>query len=282
MTETRETTGEFTGQDGSGIFFRHYVASPEQGRVVIAHGLGEHSGRYGHVAARMVECGCSVWALDHRGHGKSQGRRGHILSFDHYLADLAYMVKMVLEGRPEGVKLFLLGHSMGGLIALNFALNFPELIDGVIASSPALGVTVEVPAVKRLLGRVMSGLWPGLQMANGLDATKISHDPEVVRDYQDDPLVHDRVSARWFTEFMAAMERTNAMASGMAGPVLMQVAGDDHLANAGAARAFFNALEAKDKTLHLYEGLYHEIYNERTEDRERVLNDLVEWLTAHM
>ena len=167
---------------------------------------------------------------------------------------------------------------MGGLVALNFAQRFPELLNGVLVSSPALGTATKVPTAKRILGSVLSWLWPGLTMNNGPDATKISHDQGVVRAYVDDPLVHERVSARFYTEFVAAMEAVNLEAASIRNPILMQVAGDDHLVSAKAAEMFFNKLTAPDKTLHVYEGLYHEIYNEAADLRERVLNDLEDLL----
>ena len=119
-------------------------------------------------------------------------------------------------------------------------------------------------------------------MGNELDASKISHDPDVVKAYLDDPLVHDRVTARFFTEFMAAMDETNANASDIKVPILMQVAGDDHLTDAQSAKAFFERLDTPDKTLHFYDNLYHEVYNETAAEKEMVLDDLEKWLTAHV
>jgi alpha-beta hydrolase superfamily lysophospholipase len=278
MVEHSEETGNFSGHDGLELFFRHYPADDERTRLVIAHGLGEHSGRYGNVVNRLLPNDISIWALDHRGHGKSGGKRGHILKFDQYISDLRLLVEMAAKELPENRKLFLLGHSMGGLIALYFALRHPDLIDGVIASSPALGMVVEVPAVKSLLGKVMSSIWPGLALSNELDATKISRDEDVVRAYQDDPLVHDKVSARWFTEILAAMEFVNQRAARMKIPTLLQVAADDHLVSAQSSQRFFEKLTVDDKTLHVYEGLYHEIYNEVQDQREKVLADLQKWL----
>lgn len=282
MTEYHEKTDTFASHDGVNIFYRQFQAADERARLVIAHGLGEHSGRYGNVVNRLLPVDYSLWIPDHRGHGQSGGKKGHVLNFEQYLLDLRLMVEMAKEGLPEGRKIFLLGHSMGGLIALCFALQNPELIDGVIASSPALGMVIEVPAVKNALGQVMSFLWPGLQLGNELDATKISRDESVVKAYQNDALVHDRVSARWFTEMLSTMEEVNRQASRMQIPVLMQVAGDDHLVNAQSSKQFFEKLTVADKTLHMYDGLYHEIYNELEGDRQKVLGDLESWLDSHL
>jgi alpha-beta hydrolase superfamily lysophospholipase len=141
------------------------------------------------------------------------------------------------------------------LIALHYVQRFPKMIDGVLASSPALGMVIEVPAGKKILGSIMSYIWPCLTLGNELDAAKISHDPNVVRTYINDPLVHDRISPRFFTELMAAMETVNQQVSSIRIPMLMQVAGDDHLVSARAAGQFFEKLAVPDKTLHVYKGL---------------------------
>jgi alpha-beta hydrolase superfamily lysophospholipase len=278
MSDLNEKTGTFAGSDGVKIFYRHYAAESERARLVIAHGLGEHSGRYGNVIERMLPKGISVWLPDHRGHGQSEGKRGHVLNFMQYLTDLHSMLELAREGMAGDRKCFLLGHSMGGLIAIHYAQRFPELIDGVMASSPALGMVIEVPAAKKILGSFMSYLWPSLTMGNELDAGKISHDPDVVSAYENDPLVHDRVSTRFFTELMAAMETVNQQVSSLQVPILMQVAGDDHLVNGRTAGQFFEKLAVQDKALHVYDGLYHEIFNEMEAQREKVLIDLVDWL----
>jgi alpha-beta hydrolase superfamily lysophospholipase len=278
MNTLPEKTGTFAGSDGVDIFYRHYQAEHERARLVIAHGLGEHSGRYGNIIERMLPMGISVWAADHRGHGQSGGKRGHVLNYMQYLTDLRLMIEQAGKDLTGDGKCFLMGHSMGGLITIYFGQRFPELVDGIVASSPLLGMIIEVPAAKKILGSFMSFFWPGLTMGNELDAGKISHDPDVVIAYENDPLVHDRVSSRFFTELMAAMETVNRQASSLRVPILMQVAGDDHLVNARTSEQFFKNLAVPDKTLHVYEGLYHEIYNELEGQREKVLKDLEDWL----
>jgi len=282
MTALPEKTGTLTSADGVKIFYRHYPAESDCARMVIAHGLGEHSGRYGNVVERMLPKGISVWVPDHRGHGQSEGKRGHVLNFFQYLSDLRISVELAGGDRPEGMKCFLLGHSMGGLIALYFAQQFPGLIDGVIASSPALGMVIEIPGAKKMLGSFMSYIWPEMTMGNELDTSKVSHDLKIVRAYETDPLVHDRVSARFFTEFLAAMETVQAQASSLKEPTLLQVAGDDHLVDARSSVQFFEKLDLEDKTLYVYDGGYHEIYNENDDLRRQVLKDLEDWLENHL
>ena len=282
IMEFSENRGSFTSQDGLKIFYRNYQANNTRAGVVIAHGLGEHSGRYSNIIGTSLLRGISIWALDHRGHGQSDGPRGHVLAFEEYLNDLSTIVQLAERELPAGMKCFLLGHSMGGLIALNFALRFPEMIDGVIVSSPTLGIAVKVPAFKGFFGKVMSSIWPSLLLRNEIDVSKISHDEEVVRAYVEDPLVHDRVSTRWFTEFLSAMEEANQSASKLAVPTLIQAAGEDYLANTNDSKLFFEKMTLNDRTLHVYDGLYHEIYNEREGQRAKVLHDLEVWMEAHI
>lgn len=282
MTTSNETSGTFVSENGLTIFFRQHRATPERARMVIAHGLGEHSGRYLHVIDQMINIGISVWALDHQGFGKSEGKRGHILSFEQYIHDLQKMIEIAKKGMPDKMKCFLLGHSMGGLMVLYFAEQFSNMIDAVIASSPGLHPAMKVPVIKGALGKMMSSVWPGLTFDNELDSSHLSHDKDVVRAYDADPLVHRRVSARWFTEYFSAMDQTQLHASKIDIPVLMQVAGDDRLVDAKTSRFFFESLTTEDKTLCFYDGLYHEIYNESGEHRKQVLTDLENWLDDHV
>ena len=282
MTELSETTGKLAGSDGIEIFYRQYRAESERARMLIAHGLGEHSGRYGNVIERLLPKGISVWVPDHRGHGQSGGRRGHVLNFVQYLTDLRQTVELAKKDMPAQMPCFLLGHSMGGLIALNFAQRYPDFIDGLVASSPCLGMVIDVPPVKKILGSVMSYVWPGMTMGSGLDAAKISRDRAVVSAYENDPLVHDRVSARFFTELIAAIESVNQQAATLNVPLLMQVAGEDYLVDAPSSELFFEKLTLDDKVLHVYDGMYHEIYNAPEDQKDRVLEDLEAWLEKRM
>ena len=282
MTALPENNGVLISNDGVKLFYRHYPAESEKARIVIAHGLGEHSGRYENVVEHMLSKGISAWIPDHRGHGQSEGKRGHVLNFDQYLSDLRLCVDLAGEDRPTGMKLFLLGHSMGGLIALKFAQESPDALDGIIASSPALGMAIEISRFKKTLASLMSYIWPGMTLSNELDAVDISHDPKVVAAYKSDPLVHDRVSARFFTEFLAAMETANNRAPRLKIPILLQVAGDDKLVNPRSATQFFKSLDLEDKTLHIYENGYHEIYNEVENLQAEVFKDMQNWVEKQL
>ena len=242
MPTLQEKTGSFKSHDGLKIFYREYRPAKERARLVIAHGLAEHSGRYGNVVEWLFPDDISIWVMDHRGHGQSDGPRGHISSFDDYLNDLKGMVEIAKAGIGEDTRFFLLGHSMGGLISLMFAFKYPDMIDGVIVSSPGLGLKVKVPGFKVFMGKLMSSIWPTLSLGNELDSSKISRDKEVVKKYDNDPLRHGKVTARWFTEFLKAIEEAHRLAPSMKVPILMQIAGDDQLVDAEASKAFYEKL----------------------------------------
>ena len=276
--EANEETAFLKTPDGPRIFYGAYRAEHEVSRVAIVHGIGEHSGRYRNVVNALLPIGMSVWALDLRGHGRSEGKRGHIMSFDEYISDVLSLVNVMRQSRKEEIKCFLLGHSMGGLIVVDFALRYPQLVDGLVVSSPSLGLAMKVPFVKKVLGNLMSSVFPSFTIGNGLAISMLSHDERAVWGYAEDPLVHDRVSARWFTEFLKAMERVNSGAKSLKTPVLMQLAQDDRLTDPVVSEAFFENLTVRDKTLRVYQGLYHEIYNEVEEKRKGPLEDLCSWL----
>jgi alpha-beta hydrolase superfamily lysophospholipase len=271
----------YTGEEQIRIFYRSATVEGERARLVIAHGLGEHSGRYERLMERLNRSGISVWAPDHRGFGRSGGKRGHVRGFDQYLKDLDRMVEIARRGLPEQKKLFLLGHSMGGLMALRYGQEKGDRIDGLIVSSPALAPARPIPAARAIPAKILSRLHPSLTINNEIDSRLLSHDTEVVQAYDNDPLVHRRVTPRWFTAFLGAMEEAKKGAPRMQTPLLLQVAGEDSLVAPEASRRFFESLSLRDKTLHVYEGLYHEIYNEAEEDRERVLTDLEQWISDH-
>jgi len=277
-----ETTGHFTADNGVSLFYRYRPAETERARLVLAHGLGEHSGRYGHVIDRLAEQGVSVWAIDHQGHGQSGGSRGHIDRFDQYLKDLKQMVAIAKKEKPDGMKCFLLGHSMGGLIVLRFAEIFKDVVDAVIASSPGLAPAMKIPVIKGGAAKLISNLWPTLTFDNELDPSYLSHDPAIVQAYINDPLVNRRISARWFTGFLSAMDATNSDVAAIHIPILMQVAGSDRIVNPETSKTFFDSLASKDKTLFVYDDLFHEIYNELPHQREKVLDDLTKWLEKHI
>jgi alpha-beta hydrolase superfamily lysophospholipase len=222
--------------------------------------------------------GASLWIHDHRGHGRSQGKRGHVNDFDDYLRDLKIMIDMASMDRTDELPRLLMGHSMGGLIALSFVRQHHQYVDGLIVSSPLLGVPKPPSPALKAIARILSVVWPTLTVDNQLDPALISHDSGQVRAYVRSDWVHSRISVRWFTRTMAEIAATTGSPEAIDTPILMQVAGDDQLVSAPAALAYFDALTVADKTLCHYDNLYHEIYNEKQPDRDKVLADLSRWV----
>ena len=275
-------TGVLKTDDHLDLFYQYLLSGAERGRLVIAHGLGEHSGRYQELMKELAELGLSCWAPDHRGHGRSGGRRGHVDTFDQYLTDLDQLMAVANQDRPAGQRLFLFGHSMGGLIAVRYVQKHPRAVDGLALSSPALGMVIKVSGLKLKMAEIMSKLWPALSLNNGVDSAYISHDAATVTAYRNDPLVHPKITARWTMEFLHAIQTANDQAAEVKVPCSMQIAGDDHLVSAPSSRTFFEHLAVSDKTLHYYEDYYHENFNETPDRREIALADLKAWLGARL
>lgn len=264
--------GYITTADNIKIFYRCILTDQPKASVFIVHGLGEHSGRYGNIINALKDY--NLFLFDLRGHGESGGKRGHVIRFDEYLDDIDALrneVKPLMRGKS-----FLLGHSMGGLIVLRYAIYRSEGLAGVAASGPLLGVNVKVPKIKDMLGRVVANVLPGLLMSNEIDTNMLSHDKAVVDAYNSDPLVHSKVSARWYVEMIKAMEDTNANAEKLTIPCLIMHGSSDALTNPRSSRMFFEHAGSKDKTYKLYEGYYHEIFNEV--EKQKPLSDLSEWI----
>lgn len=231
--------------------------------------------------ASLAAAGISTYRLDYRGHGRADGRRGHVNRFEEYLGDVRAFRDRVFEA-TDGLPRFLLGHSNGGLIALHFASRFPEGLDGVVLSSPFFGFGLEVPAIKAAAGKLLSRVLPTLALPTDLDPATVSHDDAVVRAYAEDPLGFKTATARWFTESVQAHADSPARAAALSLPILVQQAGDDRIASADAAHRVYEAIGSADKTWKLYEDLFHEIWFEAEPGRSRTHGDLVAWLEGQL
>ncbi len=250
-----------------------------RGGILVLHGFGEHSGRYETLGNYLAERGFLVVAPDHRGHGKSGGQRGHVLRFDQYLDDLDALVAHVRNVHSSVGKWYVLGHSLGGLIAIRYAMRNQADYEGLIVSNPLLGLSMKVPLLKEIVGRVMSRVWPTLSLGNEINPAHLARDPEVGRAYMADPLVHHRVSTRWFTEMVRALEDTHVRAvQTLQLPVLFLLSTADKLTDRAASERLFNRLTTRRKTLKVYDGWYHEIFNEA--DKLSVFAEIVNWIEA--
>ena len=267
----------FEGERGTEISYRTWKPVGEtKAVVVLTHGQGDHSGRYSHVAEHLTREGFAVWAADFRGHGKSGGKRGHVDNFRDYIADTGRVIGKAKEQNPR-VKTFLLGHSLGGLVVLDYAEKMVGNVSGVVATSPLLRLKMRVPPWKAAVGRTLSSLTPTLSMKTGLDPNLLSHDQEIVRNYINDPLVHGVASTRFYTELLRAQNETLRDASRLTLPCLVMLGTDDGIVDPTATQEFFKTIASSDKTLKTYEGFYHEVLNEP--EKESLLREISAWLS---
>ena len=245
-----------------------------QAALAIVHGFSDHSGRYMNIVNNLVPRGMALYSFDQRGHGRSPGLRGHIDTFSLFRDDLLTFTSLVTELEP-GIPLFLMGHSMGGLIVLDFGLNHPQSVSGIIASAPHLSDPPISPVIATV-GRLCSRIWPTFSMDAGLDTSGLSRNPQTVQAYEDDPLVHGQGSARLSTELSAMVAETNANADSFQPPLLIFHGTADQLTDPAASRRFYENVTSSNKRYIAYEGGYHEGHNDI--HYERVVIDIAQWI----
>jgi len=269
----------FQSRDGTQL---HEETWPATGKatasVVIIHGYGEHIGRYDETARALAAAGFNVRGLDLRGHGQSGGVRGFCNRFDEYLEDVDAIVD---RARGDGLPVFLLGHSFGALVAPHYALRHPTSVAGLVLTSPYWKLALAQPALKIWAGKVASMIAPKLALPSGLKGNDVCRDPAIAAKYDVDPLNNKNATARWFTESTAAQEELLARAPEWKLPTLLLVGEGDRIAAAPQARVVFERIGAKDKTLRMLAGQYHEVLNEPKPTRDQTVTEIVEWLRAH-
>jgi alpha-beta hydrolase superfamily lysophospholipase len=269
-----EREGRLASRDGTRLAWRAWPVSAPRAVLAVVHGLGEHSGRYVRLAEAMARHDCACCALDLRGMGRSDGRRGHVDRWQQWIDDFAVFYDLVVE-RSGGVEVVPLGHSFGGVVVASAVLAGAVRPDRFVLSNPAFRPAVVVPGWKLLLGRVSSGLVPTLTLGNEVDPALLSRDPVVASEYASDALVHDRISSRLFTEWVAASEDALRRASELAVPSLLIVSEDDRIIDRRGGLEF--ARRAGDRvTVASYPDRYHEPFNDL--DAEEVFADLAAWL----
>jgi len=272
----RSTT--FSAADGLRLHLQAWLPDAEPSTVLaVVHGYGDHGGRYRYLGEDMAARGHAVYVFDLRGHGHSAGRRGHVERFADYLADTRVFLETVAAAAP-GTPLFLVGHSLGGLIAAAYAETRPEGLRGLILSSPFLRLGAPPPASKVRAAKVFSRVLPAFNIGNTLRAAELSHEQVVVDAYVTDPLVHHVATSRWAAEVLAAQEAALDGASRIVLPLLLLFSDADPVTDPQATRSLFAAAGSADKTEHSYDGYYHELFNET--GRAAVFEDLAAWLTG--
>lgn len=271
----RRSQSKFGAPDGTRLFRRAWLPREARRVVVLVHGLAEHSGRYEHVAAWLATRECAVHAFDHRGHGRSEGPRGHVGAFSELLDDVEAFLEIVRREHP-GLPVALIGHSMGGLVTTALLCERKPDVACAVTSGVPLEVPEHVSPLRQRVARVLRRLAPRLRMAAGLEPDALSRDPEVVRRYVEDPLVFRRVTVSLATELLAAVTRTAGGAFQVQVPMLLLHGESDRLCPARGSRTFHGQLRGPGHRLRVYPQLRHEIFNEP--EQEQVLEDLFEWL----
>ena len=267
----------FTGVRDTRIYFQSWLPEGEPKAVLlIVHGLAEHSGRYMNVVNHFVPQGYAVHGFDHPGHGKSDGTRVYVERFEDYTDTL----KIYFDGIRPRKPVFLVGHSMGGLISAVYLLDHQRELTGAVLSGPAVKVPDTITGLNRLIGKMLSALMPTFGLL-GLEAEGICRDPAVVEAYISDPLVHrGKITARLAAEMLGAMQVIRAEASRITLPILIVQGSADRLVDPIGARMLYDSVSSAEKEIRIYEGFYHEVFNEP--ERDRVLRDVERWIEAHL
>ncbi|MGE5584562.1 MAG: lysophospholipase [Bacillota bacterium] len=278
-------TGFIEGTGGVRLFYQCWLPEGQQPRaaMVITHGGAEHSGRYQNVVDHFVPRGYAVCGLDNRGHGRSEGQRGHVGRYEHIVDDLALFCGFVRRRTPGEARLFLLGHSIGGLTALSYAIRHGNSgscpVDGIIVSGPCLALSMKVPPLKEALGRLVGGVFPMMTVDSGIPPDTLSRDPEVVTTYVSDPLRYPRITLRFYAELARQMAKTMAAAPFVQLPCLILQGGKDAIVSPYATRRFYSAMTCRDREMRVYPDSFHELFNDL--NRGEVLADVADWLARH-
>jgi alpha-beta hydrolase superfamily lysophospholipase len=273
--ETRQ--GTLTSADGTRLFWRAWEVEQPRATFAVVHGLGEHSGRYERFARAMAVRGLSVFAVDLRGMGQSEGRRGHLQRWADWIKDLETFVGMV-EEHPSAGEVIPLGHSFGGIVVLSAVIREALMSRRFVVSNPALRAAVRLPGWKLFLGRLSARMLPTLALSNEVDPASISREPAVVEAYRADPLVHDRITARLWSEWQAASEELRARAREIRTPFMLILSEADRLIDPEGARELARLATKSPPLVRSYPDRYHEPFNDL--GCEEVFDDLAAWAGA--
>jgi len=271
----------FIGEKEFKIYYQSWLPDQNVKAIIqIVHGFAEHSGRYMNIVDKLIPSNYAIYANDHRGHGKSDGKTNYVESFDLFVEDEKRFYDIIKKNHPS-VPIFMLGHSMGSGIAFYFAKKYQDLIKGLIVSGAGVRLGEELSPLVRFMSKVLSKITPKMNIDPKLNPESLSHDPNVVQNYRKDPLVHyQKITTRLGYELLKRFSELKEVVSELNLPLLVQVGSEDEAVQ--GIDELGNSLNMEDKTINVYKGLYHEVYNEVEEDREEVLKDLLDWLESHV
>lgn len=273
MTEINQT---LAAKDKLSLLTRAWKVENPKAIIALIHGFGEHSGRYAHFADFFNKNGYSVYALDNRGHGKSEGKRGHTPKYETYLDDIEVFLDYV-HAQNKNKEIYLYGHSMGGNLVLNYLLRRKPVVKGVIVTGPWIQLAFEPKPILVTMGKLMRSIVPTFTQSSGLQQEHISKDPKVVEAYKQDPLVHGNISAAASLGLLEAASFLNTYQGEMPVPLLIMHGEDDLITSQPASEAFAKRLKGK-VTYKKWEGMYHEIHNEP--QQLEVFNYTLGWMEA--
>ena len=267
--------GTFRASSGAKIFYRHWTPAEPRAVILLSHGLAEHSGRYEEFADFFGDAGFAIYAVDFPGHGKSDGKRGHIGRFDEYTFALNQLTSLARSAHPD-LPFVLLGHSMGGLVSADFLLQHQSKFIAAVLTGAAIQSPQQPSGFVLFVNKLIAVIAPKLGVLR-MDASAISRDPQVVSDYENDPLVYrGKASAALVTAIFSAMNRVVENAELIRLPLLVMHASEDRLTSVAGSNLLHEKVSSEDKKLVIYEGLYHEILNEP--ERMNVMGDILQWL----
>ncbi len=250
----------------------------KKAKLIIVHGLGEHVSRYDVISKEFNDAGIEMVGFDQRGHGENPGKKGHVDSFDLFLKDLHDFV----EKERDDVPLFMLGHSLGGLIAARYVEEYPNSLKGVVLSSGAF-VSDNVSSILKLLVNILSSIsvFSKITFSNGIDPSTLSRNEKIVRDYQEDPLVHNKITARLASEIFKNVSIVFEKANDFSLLVLFVAGEADEVVPPRGTKKLFLQVASKDKKMEIFKGAYHEIFCD-PEHQQRFRRTIVEWILAHI
>lgn len=277
---TTRSERSFDGVNGVRIVYDVWTPDTEpRGVVVLSHGLGEHARRYDHVAQRFGEAGLVTYALDHRGHGRSGGKRVMVRHMAEYTGDFGSLLNTATAENP-GLTRIVLGHSMGGGIVFAYGVDHPDDYDLMVLSGPAVAAQTGVNPIKILLGKVVGSLLPNLPIED-LDDTAVTRDPEMLAAYRNDPLVHHgKIPAGIGKALLLVGDTMPQRARALTAPLLVVHGAEDRLVPASGSERLVECVGSTDVHLKVYPELYHEVFNEP--ERQRVLDDVTTWIEARL
>jgi acylglycerol lipase len=282
MSYTNIQSSFKSSRDGTHIFYQSWI-KPHANRVlVVQHGFGEHSGRYKNIVDKLHDSDVNIYALDARGHGNSEGKRGHVDQFQYYIDDLSDLVRIAKEKENQD-KIFLLGHSLGGVISLQYTLevNNQDNLHALLLSAPGLKIKMDPEKeVKKIASQYLAMLFPDFTIDANLDVNFLSRDSNVVAAYKNDKLVHGKISFQMGNNLFYLSKAIYNKVHTVRIPVLVMHGDADHIADCNGSKELFKYFQFNNKTLKIYHGLYHEIMNEPKPDRDIVLNDIKNFINS--